>query len=184
MNYEGTKGNRFRYELREKLFEFAIGVLEAYSIVSDVNKLKGSYVEYRIDANHVAHVWFNQNKTNGHLESITRTIYATSSDGVCWIKQRELDIEKVVATVGKPIETNDWCLHIDKYPFPQPSDSNLVNNAREKKSREKIESLHEELQSKVDDENLSREERESAYEELQAYVDDIDDEQEHFTGGK
>ena len=52
------------------------------------------------------------------------------------------------------------------------------------KSREEIESLHEELQSKVDDENLSRREKESAYEELQAYVDDIDDEQEHFTGGK
>ena len=134
---------------------------------------------YRIDDYLVARIWFNKNETTGYLESITRTIYKLSPD-TGWVEQSELDAEKRIAYVGDPVVTNDWMLHKDQYPFPQPSDSNLVNNAREKKSREKIESLHEELQSKVDDENLSRREKESAYEELQAYVDDVDDEKEHL----
>ena len=168
-----------KYQLREKLFEFSLGVLETYSMVSNLSDLFGTSVEYRIDEETVAHVWFNKNEGGG-LKNITRTIYKLSSDSVVWLKQLEPDAEKVVAYVGDYVKTNNWYLHIDKYPFPKPSDSNLVNNAREKKSREKIESLHEELQSKVDDENLSREERESAYEELQAYVDDIDDDKEHL----
>jgi hypothetical protein len=172
-----------KYQLREKLFQFAIGVLEGCSFGGKYSTLYGSCVEYRIDEKHNAHVWFNVDE-NLNLKNITRTIYKLSSDSEVWLKQLEPDAETVVAYVGDYVVNNGWYLHIDKYPFPKPSDSNLVNNAREKKSREKIESLHEELQSKVDDENLSREEKESAYEELQAYVDDIDDEQEHFTGGK